>query len=83
MGTKKRRLNSQGVPHKDNVDDNDDDDYTWVVLMKTMMMMRITQVSRLRLIDFANVSHPNLGDGAKLHEVDDDDEDDVDQSVLY
>ena len=30
----------------------------------------ITLVSRLRLIDFANVSHPNLGDGAKLHEVD-------------
>ena len=29
-------------------------------------------MSRLRLIDFANVSHPSLGDGAKLHEVNDD-----------
>ena len=33
------------------------------------MIMSITQVFRLRLIDFANVSHPSLGDGAKLHEV--------------
>ena len=40
-----------------------------IILMKVMMVM-ITLVSRLRLIDFANVSHPNLGDGAKLHEVD-------------
>ena len=32
-------------------------------------------MSRLRLIDFANVSHPNLGDGPKLHEVDDEDVD--------
>lgn len=43
--------------------------------MRTTVMMGITQVSRLRLIDFANVSHPSLGDGAKLHEVNDDDGD--------
>jgi len=27
-----------------------------------------TEQPRLRLIDFANVSHPGLGDGGKLHE---------------